>query len=122
MQFNIYPLQCFVTLEDYRSLAYCTAYRNVCCTYCYPIAYSTATEEELVDFENIKCTSARLLYLQTGNQGWQYGTVRSEFAYYVPCPYYSKKGVPYQRNLLLAKIEAYRTYAPYRTAILAFNN
>ena len=30
-----------------------------------------------------------------------------------PCPYHYEKGVPY----FLPKIEAYRTYVPYRAAI-----
>ena len=35
----------------------------------------------------------------------------------------TKKGVPYQRTLLLSENLGvpYRTYVPYRTAILAFN-
>ena len=53
------------------------------------------------------------IYAFPYNQGWQYGTVRSEFAYYVPRTlnhtvpyrYHYKKGVPY----LLAKIETHRT-------------
>ena len=35
----------------------------------------------------------------------------------VPYPYLYKKDVPY----FLAKIEAYRTYVPYRTVILIYN-
>ena len=79
-------------------------------------------------------------------QGWHYGTVRSEFAYYVPhtlnrtVPAYRtsvqflKRTVPTFRTRAItkkayrtsvpyffAKIEAYRTYVPYRTAILAFS-
>ena len=79
-------------------------------------------------------------------QRWQYGTLRSEFAYDVPCtlnrtvPAYRtsfqflKRTVPTYRTrtitkkayrtsvpYFLAKIEAYRTYVPYRTAISALN-
>ena len=77
-------------------------------------------------------------------QGWQYGTVRLEFAYYVPrtlnrtIPAYRtlfqflKRTVPTYRTTtkkeyctsvpyFLAKIEAYRIVLTYRTAILAFN-
>ena len=72
------------------------------------------------------------------------GTVRSEFAYYVPRTLYRtvpayrtsvqflKRSVPTYRTrtekeyctsvpYFLAKIEAYRTVLTYRTAILAFN-
>ena len=87
--------------------------------------------------------ASKLLYC---NQGWQYGTVRSEFAYYVPrtlnrtVPAYRtsvqvlKRTVPtyrigtitkkaYRTSVLYfsAKIEAYRTYVTYLTAILALN-
>ena len=73
-------------------------------------------------------------------------TLGSEFAYYVlrtlnrtvpayrtssvqflkrnvPYPYHYKKGVLYQRTLLLSKNWGvpYRTYVPYRTAIHAFS-
>ena len=76
------------------------------------------------------------------NQGWQYGTVRSEFAYYVPrtlnrtVPAYRtsfqvlKRTVPtyrtrtitkkaYRTSVLcfLAKIVAYRTVPTYRTVL-----
>ena len=79
-------------------------------------------------------------------QGWQYGTVRSELAYYVPrflnrtvlvyrtSVQFLKRTVPTYRTptitkkayrtsvpYFLAKIEAYRTVPTYRTAILAFN-
>ena len=82
----------------------------------------------------------------TYNQGWQYGTVRSEFAYYVPrtlnrtVPAYRisvqfwKRTVPTYRTrtitknayrtsvpYFLAKIESYRTVPTYHTAILAFS-
>ena len=76
----------------------------------------------------------------TGWQGWQYGTVRSEFAYYVPgtlnrtsVPYFSSSFeayVPtyrtrtntkktYRTNVpyFLAEIEAYRTIPTYRTVL-----
>ena len=78
----------------------------------------------------------------SSNQRWQYGTVRSEFAYYVPhilnrtVPTYHtsvqvlKRSVPAYRNrtsrkkmyrtsipYFLAKIEAYRTVPTYRTAL-----
>ena len=81
---------------------------------------------------------------RSGRQGWQYGTVRSEFAYYVPCTLnrtvpscrtsvqFLKRTVPKYRTrnitkkayrtsvpYFLAKIEAYRTVTTYRTAILA---
>ena len=84
--------------------------------------------------------------LSVALQGWQYGTVGSKFAYFVPrtlnrtvpayrtlvqflkrrLPYLRTVPVPLQtrRTVLLIKIEAYRTvltYLPYRTAILAFS-
>ena len=68
------------------------------------------------------------LQLVASEQGWQYGTVSSKFAYYVPrilnrtvpayrtlvqffeayrtnvlCQYHYKKRVPYQRTVLLSK-------------------
>ena len=60
----------------------------------------------------------------TVNQGWQYGTVRSEFAYYVPRTLnrtvltcrtrtITKKAYRTSVPYFLAKIEAYRTYVPY---------
>ena len=75
---------------------------------------------------------AKICSEQTNLQGWQYGMVRSEFAYYVPCilnltsvpyfrsifeayhtnvpfQYHYKKGIPY----FLAKIEAYCTVLPF---------
>ena len=80
--------------------------------------------------------------LQCSQQGWQYGTVRSEFAYYVPrtlnrtIPAYRtsvqflKRTVPTYRTrtilkktyrtsvpYFLAKIEAYRTVLGYRTVL-----
>ena len=41
----------------------------------------------------------------------------------VPYPHHSKKGVPYQRTVLLSKNWGVPnlTYVPFRTAILAFN-
>ena len=83
------------------------------------------------------------IWVKRCKQGWQYGTVCSEFAYYVPhtlnrtsVPYFSsifeayrtnvpyphhyEKGVPY----FLAKIEAYCTVLTYHTipyCHLAFN-
>ena len=78
----------------------------------------------------------------SGTQGWQYGTVRSEFAYYVArtlnrtVPAYRtlvqflKRTVPtyhtrtirkkaYRTSVpyFLAKIEAYRTVLTYRTVL-----
>ena len=80
------------------------------------------------------------------SQGWQYGTVRSEFAYYVPrtlnrtVPAYrtsvqflkrtvptcctrtiTKKAYCTSVPYFLTKIEAYHTNVPYRTATLALN-
>ena len=79
-------------------------------------------------------------------QGWQYATVRSEFAYYVPrtfnrtVPAYNfnrtfssifeayrtrtKTKKAYHTNVpfFLAKIDAYRTYVTCRTGILAFKS
>ena len=78
-------------------------------------------------------------------QGWQYGTVRSEFAYYVPCtmnrtvPAYRtsvqvlKRTIPTYRTRtntkkayrtsvphFLANIEAYRTVLTYHTVLPSF--
>ena len=59
------------------------------------------------------------------NQGWQYGTVRSEFAYYVPCtlnrtlPAYRTSVQflerPYQRTVPVP-LQKRRTVPPYRTS------
>ena len=81
------------------------------------------------------------------DQGWQYGTVRSEFAYYVPrtlnrtvpayrtsvqllkrtvprrqppVPLQKRRTVPAYRTSYQNWDVAYRTYVPYRTAILVF--
>ena len=64
--------------------------------------------------------------VMTWNQGWQYGTVRSEFAYYVPRTLnrtvltsrtrtITKKAYRTSVPYFLAKIEAYRTVPTYRT-------
>ena len=83
--------------------------------------------------------------LQPHRQGWQYGTVRLEFAYYVPrtlnrtVPAYRtsdqflKRTVPTYRTrtitkkayrtsvpYFLAKIEAYPTVLTYRTLLPSF--
>ena len=73
-------------------------------------------------------TILRLYSLLYYNQGWQYGTVRSEFAYYVPhtfnrtAPTYrtstiTKKAYRTSVSYFLAKIEAYRSVLTYRTVL-----
>ena len=66
----------------------------------------------------------RQSFLVHNDQGWQYGTVRSEFAYYVPrtlnrtVPAYRtsvqflKRTVPTYRTRTFTK-QAYRTSVPY---------
>ena len=64
----------------------------------------------------------RTLYLQPYRTSVPYfSSIFEAYHTNVPCPRHNKKGVPYQRTLLLSKNWGvkYRTYAPYRTAILA---
>ena len=66
--------------------------------------------------------------LSSDKQGWQYGTVRSEFAYYVPPTLnrtvltsrtrtITKKAYHTSVPYFLAKIEAYRTVPTYHTVL-----
>ena len=66
--------------------------------------------------------------MRSNGQGWQYGTVRAEFAYYVPRTLnrtvltsrtrtITKKAYRTSVPYFLAKIEAYRTVPTYRTVL-----